>query len=197
MIKRSTLFATFFLALFTGGTLFKAFYSSKQIKSIEETLTKKGTPPCHLENHPNKQMRSKVSKDLWISNHENTRLHHHIESPRSILIAVSHKDHIELVEQMIGMKCYLQEKIERDDGNVVQTVRYIQSKDGTYHYASHHFDASQVFLTLHHIPGETLPTSLDTEDAYFTGVAQEATLSLSKGLPHFYAEKFKGQVRPQ
>lgn len=197
MINRATFFACLFLILFTGGVIFKAFYSSKEVKSIEETLTEEISMPKHEEKYPNKQMRSGVSKDLWISDNGKERLHHHIESPRSILTAIPHGTRIELVEQMIGMKCYFQEKIEEDRGEIVQNIRYIQSEDGTYRYTDHYFDAHSVFLALYRIPGETLSTQLDTKDAYLKGIAEEVTLSFSDGSPNFHAEKFKAQIRPQ
>ena len=70
--------------------------------------------PEHEEKYPNKQMRKGVEKDLWIYDNSNARLHHHVESPRSILTAISHGNRVELIEQMIGMKCYFQEKLEKD-----------------------------------------------------------------------------------
>ena len=197
MIKRATLFAFFLLALFTGGVIFQAFYSPNGIKSIEETLTEDITMPKNEGKYPNKQMRSGVSKDLWISSSEKGRLHHHIESPRSILTAISHGNHIELVEQMIGMKCYFQEKIEEDNGVLTQNIRYLQSAEGTYRYTDHHFDAHSVFLALYRLPGETLSTKLDSNDAYLKGIAEEVSLSFSNGSPNFHAEKFKAQIRPQ
>ncbi len=145
----------------------------------------------------NKQMRSGVSKDLWISSSEKGRLHHHIKSPCSILTATSRGNRIELVEQMIGMKCYFQEKIEEENGALTQNIRYLQSGEGTYRYTDHYLDAHSVFLALYRLRGETLPTKLDSKDAYLKGIAEEVSLSFSNGTPNFHAEKFKAQVRPQ
>jgi len=153
--------------------------------------------PKHEEKYPNKQMRSGVSKDLWISEKGTTRLHHHIESPRSILTAIPHGNRIELVEQMIGMKCYFQERIDDEKGEVIQNIRYLQSEEGTYRYTDHYFDAHSVFLALYRLPGETLITHLDTKDAYLKGIAEEVSLTFSGGTPDFHAEKFKAQIRPQ
>jgi len=197
LIKRATIFASLFLVLFTSGVIFEAFYSSKDVKSIEETLTEEICMPKHEEKYPNKQMRSGVSKDLWISEKGTTRLHHHIESPRSILTAIPHGNRIELVEQMIGMKCYFQERIDDEEGEVIQNIRYLQSEEGTYRYTDHYFDAHSVFLALYRLPGETLITHLDTKDAYLKGIAEEVSLTFSGGTPDFHAEKFKAQIRPQ
>ncbi|MCB1109414.1 MAG: hypothetical protein KDK64_00380 [Chlamydiia bacterium] len=197
MIQRATIIAFIFLALFAGGVIFQAFYSSKDLESIEALLTQELSMPRHEEKFPNKQMRKGVAKDLWISEKGKVRLHHHIESPRSILTAIPNGNRVELIEQMIGMKCFFQEKIEDKEGRVMQHIRYLQSGEGTYHYTNHLFDAQKVFLALYHLPGETLTTHLKPDEAYLKGIAEEVSLSFSSGSPNFHAEKFKAQIRPQ
>ncbi len=167
------------------------------MKSIEETLTEKICIPKQEKKYSNTQTRSGVSKDLWISEKGTTRLHHHIESPRSILTAIPRGDRIELIEQMMGLKCYFQERIDDEEGERTQNIRYLQSEEGTYRYIDHHFNAQRVFLALFHLPGESLTTHLDTKDAYLKGIAKEVTLTFSGKAPDFHAEKFKAQVRPQ
>ncbi|MCP5505583.1 MAG: hypothetical protein H7A38_01710 [Chlamydiales bacterium] len=197
MIQRATLIAFILLALFTGGVLFEAFYAPQSATSIEELLTQDISMPKNEEKYPNKQMRSGVSKDLWIANKEGGRLHHHIESPRSILTAVQKGSQIELTEQMINMRCFLQEKIEDDDGKLTQNIRYFQSSEGTYRYSDQLFNAHSVFLALYSLPGDTLTTTLDPSTAFLKGVADEVSLSFSNGSPNFQAEKFKAHIRPQ
>ena len=141
-------------------------------------------------------MRSGVSKDLWTSGHDQKRLHHHIESPRSILTAIRKGNQIELTEQMINMRCFLQEKIEGDEGELHQNIRYLQSSEGVYRYSDRLFNAHSVFLALHTIPGDKLTTTLDPKTAYLKGVADDVSLSFSSGSPNFHAEKFKAQIRP-
>jgi hypothetical protein len=185
------------LALFTGGVVFKAFYPSETGESIEEMLTEEISMPKHEEKFPSKQMRKGVTKDLWISDKEHSRLHHHIESPRSILTAIPYGNRVELIEQMIGMKCYFQEKLENSAEGPVQHIRFLQSSEGTYRYTDQVFDAQSVFLALYRLPGDTLTTHLSTDDAYLKGVAEEVSLSFSSGTPNFHAEKFKAQIRPE
>lgn len=141
-------------------------------------------------------MRSGVSKDLWVTGHDQKRIHHHIESPRSILTAVQKGSQIELTEQMINMRCFFQEKIEEEEGELRQNIRYLQSSEGVYHYSDHLFDAHSVFLALYTLPGDTLTTTLDPKTAYLRGVADDVSLSFSNGSPNFHAEKFKAQIRP-
>ena len=197
MLKRMTLFASFFLVIVTCGTLVKIVDPYSKRKGVEEVLTHAVEMPKKHGMYPTRQMRSGVSKDLWIHDEEMGRLHHHIESPRSILTVYSTDKHMQLIEQMIGMKCYLQERIENDEGELVQQVRYIESREGTYRYSDNHFDAQSVFLALFRIPGNTLTTKLDLEEAFLKGVAKEVSLSFSDDRPNFHAEKFKAHIRPQ
>ncbi|MBF5059349.1 hypothetical protein [Candidatus Neptunochlamydia vexilliferae] len=193
MIKRTTICAFILLALFTVGVLFRAFYSSKTI-NIEETLTEAITLPQEEDKYPHEQRREGVSKDLWVNDRDGARLHHHIKSPHSTLIAISHGNRMELVEQMTGMECYFQEKLEEEG---FQQIRYLQSEDGTYHYTGHFFDAPDVFLALYRLSGKKLPATLSPKDAYLEGVANKVSLSFSGGSPSFHADKFKAEVRPQ
>lgn len=197
MIRRATFFGFVFLALFIGGVIFETFYSSKGGETIEEILTSHHSTPKNEEKYPSKQMRSHVSKDLWITDEEKGRLHHRIECPRSILTAIPAGNKTELVEQMIEMQCFFQEKIEKTEEGTFQHIRFLQSNEGTYHYSSHLFDANAVFLALYEMPGETLVKTLDPKTAFMQGVAGNVTLSLSEGAPNFHAEKFKAHIRPQ
>lgn len=197
MIKKTTFIALLTVALFTGGILFQAFYPTESNARIEDLLTQEISMPRHEEKFPNKQMRKGVAKDLWITESNGTRLHHHIESPRSILTAIPHGDRVELIEQMIGMKCFFQEKIEESGGETIQHIRFIQSGEGTYRYTDQFFDAQRVYLALYQLPGDTLMTKLSHEEAYLRGVAEAVSLSFSSGSPNFHAEKFKAQIRPQ
>ncbi|MCB1107079.1 MAG: hypothetical protein KDK76_03180 [Chlamydiia bacterium] len=197
MIRHATIIAILLLFLFTGGVFFQAFYSKGKGESIEEVLTQKISIPKHEEAFSTKQIRKGVVKDLWLNDREGTRLHHHIESPQSILTAIPCGTRVELIEQMIEMKCYFQEKVEEEGGEEVQQIRYLQSGEGTYRYTDQHFNAQSVFLALYKVSGKTLSTQLNTQDAYIKGVAEEVSLSFSNGSPDFHAEKFKAQIRAQ
>jgi len=197
LIKRFTIFACLFLTLFTSTVFFKIFYSPKNPHETQEWLTKTTSNPKYQENFFNKQIRSGVSKDLWILEKGKQRLHHHVESPYSILTATPNANRIELVEQMLDMKCYFQEKIEEEKKHLIQNIRYFESKEGLYHYTNHSFTADSVFLRLHRIPGDILTTNLDLNEPYLKGLAENITLSFSEKLPRFHAEKFKAQVWAQ
>ncbi|MEM8728068.1 MAG: hypothetical protein AAGE99_05110 [Chlamydiota bacterium] len=197
MITRATIFASLFLTLFTSALIFGAFYFSKDLKSVEKVLTEEIRMAKEGETSPDKQLRSRVSKDLWFSENGATRLHYHIESPRSILTPIPDGNRLDLVEQMFGMKCYFQEKIDNKEGIVTQQIRYLESEEGIYRYTDHYFDAHSVSLALYRLPGETLTTDLDAKEAYLEGIAEGVTLSLAGETPDFHAEKFKAHIRAQ
>ena len=196
MIKKATVFGSLFLIALTGLVAFFTLRPQASVP-IEEVLTHNLSMPKHEEKYPNKQMRSGVTKDLWIVDHDCGRLHHHIEAPRSILTAVPQGTRVELTEQMLEMTCTFQEKLSQDNGEWAQQIRTLHSSEGTYHYTDQHFDAHQVFLSLYRLPGNDLPTHFNPEAAFLKGVAQEVSLSFSDSSPHFQAQKFKAQIKPE
>ncbi len=197
MLKRITFLATLLLLVISGGTFYSILKPTAKERRVEEILTQEKALPQEGK-YPTKQMRSGVTKDLWIHDPQMGRLHHHIESPRSILTAYTEDKHMHLLEQMIGMKCYLQEKIEKgEEGGIIQQIRYIESEEGTYRYSDHHFEAHSVFLALFRTPGDTLPSKFNLEEAFLQGVAKEVSLSFSEDTPQFHAQKFKAHIRPQ
>jgi len=199
MLKRITIFSFALLFIVTGVILYEILLippseqSSEKILAHETDLTDKKT-----YQYPTKQMRSGVLKDIWVSDGMQ-RLHHRIESPRSVLTAYPKNNAFELVEQMQGMKCYIQEKIEYgvETGQASQQLRFIESQEGTYYFANQHFDAHQVFLAVFRLSGDILPSQIDLKEAFLQGVADEVTLFFSDHGPNFHAEKFKAHIRPQ
>jgi len=189
MFKKATIISFSFLAIFMILSI------ALIVKGENEAFT-----PTHETNqertkkgYPTKQMRTHVTKDIWYTQ-EGERLHHYIETPRSILTAYPNEDGIELVEQMQGMKCYCQEKIEENEGEVIQQIRLIESEEGIYYYSNHHFDANRVFIALFRMPGKELQTTLNHENAFLKGVAERVSLSFDH-TTDFQAEKFKAQIR--
>jgi len=192
VLKKATVIASLLLILIVGSILYAVIVPLSKEGGVEEMemVQKEGK-------YPIEQTRSNVTKDLWIHDAQMGRLHHHIESPRSTLIAYTKNRRIHLIEQMHGMKCYLQEKVEDINGELIQQIRFIESKEGTYRYSSQQFNTQSVFLALFRIPGDTLSTKLDIKKAFLVGVAKEVSLSFSGNKPNFHAQNFKAQIRPQ
>ena len=187
MLRRMTLFSLIALVILTGTAVTYVL-----MRGSLETLPENWTAPRVATCYPTKQTRSGVQKDLWMADDKEC-LHHRMMSPRSILTAYPKGENFELVEEMQGMKCYLQEEVE----NGMQQIRFIESESGTYRYSNQYFDAHQVFLALFRVPGSTLETTLDLNSAFLKGVAEDVSLSFSENSPNFHAEKFKAHIRPQ
>ena len=196
MLKKTTIISFFLLSLMMGMAFFLVFRDPSSSLAIDKILC--SAPKEKGEIAPTKQMRSGVVKELWITEGDK-RLHYRIESPRSVLTALPKGNTFELTEQMQGIKCFFQEKIEHaeETGELSQQLRFIESREGTYTYADHRFNAEQVFLALFRLPGDRLETNLDLSTAFLKGVAKEVTLSLSHHGPSFHAKKFKAHITTQ
>lgn len=190
MLQRTTFLTLTLLACITAASLMLALKPSPKACSQKEWKA-----PKEKTRYPTKQMRSGVQKDLWMSE-DGVRLHHRMLSPRSILTAYPKGENFELVEEMQGMKCYLQETVEEGEAPV-QQIRFIESESGTFRYSDLHFDARQVFLALFRLDGNTLETHLEFDQAFLKGVAEEVSLSFAENSPDFHAEKFKAHIRPK
>ena len=196
MVKQLTLFASFFMIILTGLILYRVIAPYSPPKNIEKILTQL-VEPQKEELYPMQQMREGVLKDLWVHDEKMGRLHHRIESPRSILTVYSIDKRIKLVEQIIEVKCYVQECVEKGEGHCIQQVRYIESDEGTCHYTDLHFEAPLVFFALFRLSGENLPISFDLKESFLQGVAKHVSLSFLSQKPYFHAEKLKAHVHLQ
>jgi len=189
MLRRTTILSLLFLLVLTGFSIYSVLKRPHlSFKEIENATKQE-------KSYPTKQSRSGVQKDLWISD-KGIRLHHCMISPRSVLTAYPKGGNFKLVEEMQGMKCYLQENIEHGE-KIVQQIRFIESESGTYRYSDKHFDAHQVFLAFFQVPGDKLETHLDFNQAFLKGVAEEVSLSFAENSLNFHAEKFKAHIRPK
>lgn len=189
MLKQVTSLAFIFLMALTGLCIYYVFMRAP----LNNKVPKQSIVSKKVNSDLTKQIRRHVQKDLWISS-DDSRLHHQMISPYSTLVASPKGNHVELIEVMQGMKCYLQEKIETEK-DPVQHIRLIESDLGTYRYADHHFDAPQVFLALFRLPGNHLNTHLDLDTAFLKGVAEDVSLSFTQNSPDFQAKKFKANVQ--
>ena len=190
MLQRTAILTLLLFLALMGGAFYHVVKQTESHSRLGQRDDFSPTSPC-----PTKQIRTDVQKDLWIFN-EGFRLHHRMESPRSILTIYPKGDRCELVEEMQDMKCYLQENVQME-GRSMQQIRFIASASGTYYYSNQYFDAHQVFLALFRIPGNRLETELDFNEAFLKGVAQDVLLSFAEAPPHFQAKKFKAYVSPK
>lgn len=185
MLRKVTFLSSFFLLIFTIGALALVLKGTSSDIQIAKT-------PKKVQKSSAQQTRIGVTKDMWISNGAE-RLHHRIESPSSVLLIHPKGNSFECIEEMCGMKCYLQEKIEwnADLGVPFQQIRYIESPTGSYNYASQLFSAERVYLAIFSMPGNVLQLNPDLNKAFLKGIAEKVALTFSSNGPQFHSEKFK------
>lgn len=144
------------------------------------------------------QTRSGVCKDLWYTQDKNQRLHYKIKSDRSILTFLINQGKVDLVENLEGIDCWMQDKItSAGTSKAAQQVRHVQANEGIYRFNTSQFQADTVHLALFQLPGENLPGDVRPDAAYVQGVASEVSFSVSGSRPQFQAQNFKATLRKQ
>jgi len=131
------------------------------------------------------QAREKVRKDIWVITPATGRLHHRIESDRSLVSLHPKGGSIQVLEHLFGVRCWIQEK---------NGLRYILAEEGTYQYNSQSFKAHDVLLSLYKIPHGIFPTRLESYTPFLRGRAESVTFSLHAGVPHFEAFRFQASL---
>jgi len=140
-----------------------------------------------------KQTRSNVRKDIWITDAFGQRLHHRIESDRSLITLHPKKSSINVLENLFGIRCWIQERTTNGK-NTFQQVRFVLAEEGTYFYKDQSFRAYDVLLSIYKVPQSTLPVSLSSYTPYLRGNAESITFSMEKGTPRFVASRFKASL---
>lgn len=148
------------------------------------------------------QTREGVRKDIWTTEANNVRMHYRIESKSSILKLTPRESKMELVENLQGIKCWMQDKLlltsesqSGFQGTPLQQIRYLEANEGSYRYNTQQFEASSVSLSFLRLPGHVLMFDVGPKDAFLRGIAQNVTFSISEGVPLFQAQNFKASIK--
>lgn len=144
------------------------------------------------------QTRTDVRKDIWITEADNRRMHYRIESKSSLLKLTPKENKVELVENLQGIKCWMQDKLlitEEKEGMPLQQVRYLEADAGLYRYNTQQFEADRVSLSFLRLPGHTLTFDAGPKDAFLRGMAQNVSFVISDGIPQFQAKNFKASMK--
>lgn len=157
-------------------------------------------PPMPEKKHDSKallssseQLRHRVCKDIWLADSSGQRLHHRIESDRSLITFHPHGASIEVLERLFGVRCWIQEK-NTSAKEALQQIRFVLAEEGLYHYRNQSFQAQDVLLSMYKIPGMVFPKSLESYSPFLRGTAESITFSLQNGAPKFEASKFKASL---
>jgi hypothetical protein len=85
-------------------------YDKMSAESIAETAT---------------QTRLGVRKDLWFSQQDQSRLCYRIESDSSLLTIDSNNGKIDIKENLLNLKCWMQEKLSGSGASSAQQIRFL------------------------------------------------------------------------
>lgn len=141
------------------------------------------------------QIRQGVRKDLWVAQEDQTRLHYRIESKSSLLTLVPEGNKVDMIENLEGIKCWVQDKLfSASQDQPMQQIRFFEADHGTYRYTSQQFIAQTVALSLLRLPGHELPSFIDPQSVFLRGIAQDVTFSLVGKNPLLQAHHFKASL---
>ncbi len=196
MFKKAKFFTALILGLCSLGWIYHLMHLSmddiKKSKAIKITAkAAKGITPEKTH-----QQRTKVRKDLWLSQSDRTRLHYRIDCKSSLLTLVPIDDKLDIIENLQELQCWMQDKIYNDT-TPMQQVRYFQADAGTYQYSLQKFGANTVVLSLFRLPGTDLPTGPFPNTAFLKGIAKDVSFSLAGKATQFQAQQFKASLLTQ
>lgn len=186
MFRLSTILST--LLIFACGFFWLNFLGTRQDSF---SSPKKKTATAALST--SEQIRHGVCKDIWLAEPLGQRLHHRIESDRSLITFHPNGSSVEVLEHLFGVRCWIQEK-NSSVKDLGQQIRFVLAEDGLYHYRSQSFQAQDVLLSMYKIPGSLPLKSLDSFSPFLRGTAESITFSLQHGTPKFVASKFKASL---
>jgi len=170
-------------------------YAAYKISMQKQELAASVSPVGTTTN----QQRQGVRKEIWFTQDDNSRLHYRIESESSQLSLIPIDKKIELIEKLFKIKCWMQDKLyfASAGSGPMQQMRFFEAEEGLYRYNLQQFLAQSVALSLFHLTGHNLPTTVNTESAFMKGLAQDVTFSVSGKTPQFQARQFKATLRQE
>ncbi len=188
----------FVYAILTFGLVFFLFFHFFYLRPSDQQRYQKMLGKKALSSSlgaaysPTQQQRTKVSKEIWLSGENQSRLHYRIESDNSVLTLTPVKNKFELVESLQGMRCWIQEKLLEKG----QQLRYFEAGEGLYYYNRAELLASHAKLSLYKLATSSLPKEpLPLSDAYLRGVARNVSVSFGGKVPEFKASDFKAILK--
>ncbi len=184
------------LGLLLLGTLwisYLCYFKEESLSESQRDRMKKSLTESALATA--KQSRTKVRKDVWVSQPNHQRLQNRIESQLSLLTLKPKKTSVEIVEQLYNVECWSQEKMMTTSNHSPSyQMRVLKAKEGTYKYETQTFEASEATLALYKIPGFSLITNLQNHQAFLKGTAEQVSFAVQSGVPCFQAHQFKASL---
>lgn len=158
--RYSLFFVVLLFSLCLGSLFFYlGTYNSEDKAAYHQLL--QGEETEDVAGFSSKQHRTKMQKDLFF-NEKGKRLQMHLESENADLVLNFHPQQ-EIVEQMQGVVCYVQEDlfdvISKEEPSVVkpmQQMLYFESPSAVYYYSNRIFVAENVKIFRYVVPGHGL-----------------------------------------
>lgn len=171
------------------------WFHSRDIERYQKMLRKKElSSSLQASYNPTHQQRSKVRKEIWLTQEDLSRLHYRIESRESLLTLTPVKNKFEVIEVLQAMHCWMQEKLLPTG----QQTRYFEAEEGLYRYHTSQLIAQEAALSFYRLPGKDLPNKpLDNNSSYLSGIAQTISLTFGGKIPEFKATHFKATLKEQ
>ena len=141
------------------------------------------------------QKRQGVSKDIFFTQEDGTRLQYKIQSSASQLNLVPSGSKIDVVEQLSDIECWLQEKLFSNAGTSSQQIRYLKAESGLYSLSRQQFLAGKVKVSLFRKPGINLVLPSNNAEAFLSGSAHDVVFTVSGKEPHFEAHDFEATLQ--
>lgn len=197
MFKKQTLLTFGILLPILGIWIFQmTFMRSSDLEAYKKMIKERAIASSEQGSSTNQQ-RIGVSKDIWFSQDDSSRLHYQIASKSSTLTLTPIGNKFEIVETLDGIQCWMQDKLFTDTASLkpMQQTRFIEAETGHYRYTTQEFKADNVALSLFRLPGHSLPKkNIDQKEAFLRGKAHDISFLFSGKTPQFQAKQFQATV---
>lgn len=136
------------------------------------------------------QTRLKVTKNIWLTQDDNSRLHHRIVSKSSLLVLKPNGGKLKLIEELNQINCLMQERIYYNNGLAMQQVRSLKAKAGEYHFLEKQLLSQGVSISVYKLNTHILPQEILSITPIFSGNAENISLITLGKTPEFQAKGF-------
>ena len=193
MFKITAITSLLFVTLSLAWALCFGFVSPADITAYHTQQQQQDYASVKGLAHTTTQNRKSVVKEIYFSQEDHSRLHYRIESDASVLTLKPEGAKCNLIEKLEKMRCWMQDKLESSpkDQQPMQHMRYLEAEEGIYRYTAQQFLAQSVALSLYHIDGHNLPSSLTGVQPFLNGIAQDISFTVTGKTPQFQAQNFK------
>ncbi len=174
------------ISLFVGLMLFRV--TEEDIEAYQE-LVESSRPVSKTVLSQSKQLREGVVKEIWY--HGRSPLCIRIISALSELCFSQQNGEMEVVEQLQGVECWMQEKLYYEEGKPMQLVRYMQAENATYHYNTQLFTAEATLFWRYRLEGHEPVSSVEGHEPIMSATAQTVEFTLKGKEIDFQAHRLR------